>query len=262
MSNKTKHIYHLVDESPWPLSNSIGALFLIIGFLKFFYLRSFSLILLRMLLLILTAFQWWLDVLREGSFQGFHSEVVALGLRWGIIFFITSELCFFFSFFWCFFHRSLRPISELGIWPPLNIIALNYEEVPLLNTFILVSSGISVTWAHHALIRNIHSQTIKGLIITIIIGAYFTFLQGVEYLEASFRISDRAYGSIFFLATGFHGVHVIVGTLFLFVILLRRINAQINRIHHFGFEAAAWYWHFVDVVWLFLFITVYWWRKS
>lgn len=205
-------------------------------------------------------FQWWRDISREGAFQGLHSAIVELGLRWGMLLFITSEVFFFLRFFWAYFHASLAPNVELGsLWPPVGIQVFNAFGVPLLNTIVLVSSGVSVTWAHHALISGDYSETTKGLFITVALGIYFTMLQGLEYYEATFSFADRIYGSTFFIATGFHGLHVIVGTLFLLVCLLRHLKGEFRPAHHFGFEAAAWYWHFVDVVWLFLYLALYWW---
>ncbi len=260
MSNLIRHPYHLVDESPWPIVSATGAFFITSGLLKWFHTYSFSLLGMGLLLVSIVIVQWWRDVSREGAHQGLHSFFVELGLRYGIILFITREVLFFFSFFWAFFHRSLAPTIELGsTWPPEGISPFNPLEVPLLNTIILLSSGIRVTWAHHALIRGSHKNAFKGLIITIILGFYFTALQAFEYFEASFNIRDGAFGSTFFVATGFHGLHVIVGSLFLSVCAVRIYKGHFRSSHHFGFEAAAWYWHFVDVVWLFLYITIYWW---
>lgn len=260
MSNFVRHPYHLVDESPWPLLSAIGAINLTFGFTIWFHEKTFILAGLRLALLILISFQWWRDISTESSFQGLHTAIVELGLRWGIGLFIISEIFFFLSFFWAFFHRSLAPVVELGsTWPPIGILPFNAFEVPFLNTLILLSSGVTVTWAHHALMAGNHQESVNSLLITIILGLYFTALQGLEYYEASFRMADRVYGSTFFIATGFHGLHVIVGTLFLSVCFLRLKKQQFRPSHHFGFEAAAWYWHFVDVVWLFLFVTIYWW---
>lgn len=260
MSNLIRHPYHLVDESPWPLIASVGAFFLTCGLVKWFHFNSFSLIFLGLSIILITMIQWWRDVSYEGALQGLHSAIVELGLRYGIILFIASEVLFFSSFFWAFFHRRLAPTVELGAsWPPIGIIPFNPLEVPLLNTVVLLSSGISVTWAHHALIAGNHKSAFSGLLLTVILGLYFTCLQAFEYYEASFSLADGAYGSTFFVATGFHGLHVIVGTLFLLVCLLRIGSGHIRASHHFGFEAAAWYWHFVDVVWLFLYATIYWW---
>lgn len=259
---KRNHSFHLVDQSPWPLTAALGALILTSGIVKWFHLFSFKLILLGLIILFLTTYQWWRDISREGTYQGLHSLVVSKGLRWGIILFITSEVLFFFSFFWAFFHRRLSPTIDVGLmWPPLGIQPFNALQVPLLNTIILLSSGVSVTWAHHALIEGNHSQTTQGLLITVLLGIYFTILQALEYWEASFSISDSVYGSSFFVATGFHGLHVLIGTTFLVVCLIRHVNCQFSKSHHFGFEAAAWYWHFVDVVWLFLYIRIYWWGR-
>jgi len=177
-----------------------------------------------------------------------------------MILFILSEICFFFSFFWAFFHSSLVPTIELGsVWPPQGIEVLNPFSVPLLNTAVLLSSGATVTWAHHAIISGKRDEAIQGLFLTLILGALFTSLQVMEYIEASFCIADSVYGSVFFVATGFHGLHVIIGTTFLAVCWFRLLYHQFTRHHHFGFEAASWYWHFVDVVWLFLYVCIYWW---
>ena len=260
MSNLIRHPYHLVDESPWPLISSIGAFCTTVGLVKWFHTNSSSLLLCGLFIILAVIAQWWRDVAQEGAAQGLHSPIVELGLRWGMILFIVSEVFFFLSFFWAFFHRRLAPTVELGAnWPPAGLVPFNAFQVPLLNTIILLSSGIRVTWAHHALMAGNHTSATQRLVLTIIIGVYFTFLQGFEYYEASFRIADSIYGASFFLATGFHGLHVLVGTSFLLVCFFRLVKHQLSARHHFGFEAAAWYWHFVDVVWLFLFVSIYWW---
>lgn len=257
---KKNHSFHIVDNRPWPITGALAALMLTTGLTKWFNEFNANLLLIGGLTLTLTCIQWWRDISREGRFQGLHTSVVEKGLRWGIILFITSEILFFFSFFWAFFHRRLSPTIEIGItWPPTGVTPFNPFQVPLLNTIILLSSGITVTWSHHRLISNNHSQRVTSLILTVILGIYFTILQALEYWEAPFTISDSSYGSTFFVATGFHGLHVIIGTTFLIVCIHRTLNNQFSINHHFGFEAAAWYWHFVDVVWLFLFITIYWW---
>jgi len=250
----------MVDQRPWPLTGAIGAFTLTSGITKIFHLYSTNLFFLGILILIITCYQWWRDISREGTLQGIHTGIVEKGLRWGIILFIVSEILFFFSFFWAFFHRRISPTIEIGAqWPPIGIIPFNPFQVPLLNTIILLSSGVTVTWRHHAIMENNHSQAIYSLILTVTLGIYFTLLQAIEYWEASFSISDSVYGSTFFLATGFHGLHVIIGTSFLIVCLVRQTVFHFSSKHHFGFEAAAWYWHFVDVVWLFLYIRIYWW---
>lgn len=260
MSNYLRHPFHLVDESPWPLLASFRGMGLTSGLLKWFHYSESNLFLWRLLFLSLVSFQWWRDISREGSFIGFHTFMVELGLRWGIILFIISEVFFFLRFFWAFFHRSLAANVELGnSWPPAGILAFRPFGVPLLNTVVLLSSGVSVTWAHHRLMCGNHSQTKLSLALTVFLGMYFTVLQGAEYLEARFALADSVYGATFFIATGFHGLHVLIGTAFLGVCLKRLQSFNFSHTHHFGFEAAAWYWHFVDVVWLFLFIVVYWW---
>ncbi|YP_009725123.1 cytochrome c oxidase subunit III (mitochondrion) [Drosophila subobscura] len=260
MSTHSNHPFHLVDYSPWPLTGAIGAMTTVSGMVKWFHQYDISLFFLGNVITILTVYQWWRDVSREGTYQGLHTYAVTIGLRWGMILFILSEVLFFVSFFWAFFHSSLSPAIEIGAsWPPMGIISFNPFQIPLLNTAILLASGITVTWAHHSLMESNHSQTTQGLFFTVLLGVYFTILQAYEYIEAPFTIADSVYGSTFYMATGFHGVHVLIGTTFLLVCLLRHLNNHFSKNHHFGFEAAAWYWHFVDVVWLFLYITIYWW---
>lgn len=244
------------------MTGAVGVLTLLVGSTKLFHLKNNQLILIGLIIILLTIYSWWRDISRERTFQGFHTYQVTIGLKWGIILFITSEILFFISFFWRFFHSRLSPTLDLGlIWPPTGIQVFDPFKIPLLNTIILITSGISVTWAHHSLIKKNYSQTFNRLALTVILGIYFTILQGFEYLEASFNISDSIYGSTFFIATGFHGIHVIIGSIFLLICLLRHNLNHFSSSHHFGFEAAAWYWHFVDIVWLFLYISIYWWGR-
>nr|YP_011009650.1 cytochrome c oxidase subunit III [Hygia lativentris]WPV77642.1 cytochrome c oxidase subunit III [Hygia lativentris] len=260
MKIHNNHPYHLVDYSPWPLTGSIGAMTITSGTIMWLHKNEMYLFYLGLLISLLTMYQWWRDIVRESTFQGKHTIKVTEGLKLGMILFIISEVFFFISFFWGFFHSSLAPTIELGmIWPPKGIKPFNPMEIPLLNTMILLCSGITVTWAHHSLMNNKHKQTSQAMKLTVMLGAYFTMLQIYEYMQASFCISDSIYGSSFFMATGFHGMHVIIGTIFLLTCLLRHMNFHFSKTHHFGFEAAAWYWHFVDVIWLFLYISIYWW---
>jgi len=204
---------------------------------------------------------WWKDVNSE-RLIGYHTHKLEVSLRVGIMFFILSEVFFFISFFWGFYDAALVPCVELGIvWPPKGIIPLSVYSVPLLNTIILLSRGITVTWAHHRLMNNFFNKTVFRLGLTVALGVYFLAMQWLEYNEAMFAISDGIYGRTFFMATGFHGMHVIVGTTFLFVVLINLVKGTLTYTHHFSFEAAAWYWHFVDVVWLFLFLSIYWWGR-
>nr|AYR05256.1 cytochrome c oxidase subunit 3 [Coleoptera sp. ACP-2013] len=256
------HPFHLVDPSPWPLLASLSTFNFMMGLIKWFHLFNPNLMYLAMISTLMIMYQWWRDITRESTFQGLHTMKVTIGLRWGMILFITSEIFFFISFFWSFFHNSLAPNIELGMmWPPKNIQPFNPLEIPLLNTLILLTSGLTVTWTHHSLMKNNRTQSIISLMMTVTLGIYFTILQGFEYWEASFSISDSTYGSSFFMATGFHGLHVIIGTTFLFISLMRLIYNHFSSIHHFGFEAAAWYWHFVDIIWLFLYLSIYWWSS-
>jgi cytochrome c oxidase subunit 3 len=213
-----------------------------------------------LLMIVFMMFCWWRDIIREGTIEGQHTFSVQVGLKMGMILFIVSEIMFFFAFFWAFFHSSINPSPAIGgVWPPAFIVTLDPWKVPLLNTFLLLTSGASVTWAHHAIVMGSKYQASVALIVTIFLATIFTGLQGFEYMTAPFTISDSVYGATFYMATGFHGFHVFVGTCFLTVCLVRLYFNHFTREHHFGFEAAAWYWHFVDVVWLFLFITIYWW---
>nr|AST15006.1 cytochrome c oxidase subunit III [Colasposoma dauricum] len=260
MSSWKNHPFHLVEISPWPILGAFGTMIMVTGLVKWFHLFNVNLFIIGTAVNLLVMYQWWRDVTREGTYQGLHTYKVALGLRWGMILFIISEVFFFISFFWGFFHSSLTPTIDIGMnWPPKGIMPFNPLEIPLLNTMILLTSGLTVTWAHHSLMENNFNQAIQGLTLTVVLGVYFTILQGYEYMEATFSIADSVYGTSFFMATGFHGLHVIIGTTFLSVCLIRLYLNHFSPIHHFGFEAAAWYWHFVDVVWLFLYISIYWW---
>nr|YP_010437814.1 cytochrome c oxidase subunit III [Neurobasis chinensis]UTB53946.1 cytochrome c oxidase subunit 3 [Neurobasis chinensis] len=260
MSTHQNHPYHLVEQSPWPLTGAIGAMVMLTGMVKWFHTQNQTLMIMGSMLTIMTMYQWWRDISREGTMQGLHTFPVVVGLRWGMILFITSEVLFFFSFFWAYFHSSLSPAVDIGnMWPPMGITPFDPMSIPMLNTSILLSSGITVTWSHHSLMKNNKWQTAQGLFFTVMLGVYFTMLQAYEYWEAPFTIADSVYGSSFFVATGFHGLHVLIGTTFLLVCLLRHNKNHFSSKHHFGFEAAAWYWHFVDVVWLFLYVSIYWW---
>ncbi|NKB56095.1 MAG: cytochrome c oxidase subunit 3 [Alphaproteobacteria bacterium] len=271
------HDYHLVDPSPWPIVGTIAAGSLFFGLILYMHpsffgddmeatLTSLGLwaIAPGVALLFVTGWFWWRDIIREAEFEGFHKPVVQLGMRYGMALFICSEVMFFSAFFWAFFESSLFP-KELpyevpgGVWPPEGVVTFNAFELPFMNTLILLLSGVTVTWAHHALIEGDRKNLVRGLGLTIILGICFTALQAFEYMHAGFSFSGGIYGSTFFMATGFHGFHVIVGTCFLIVCFFRARAGHFKPDHHFGFEAAAWYWHFVDVVWLFLFICVYWW---
>nr|YP_009227503.1 cytochrome c oxidase subunit III [Poodytes punctatus]AGI50982.1 cytochrome c oxidase subunit III [Poodytes punctatus] len=254
------HSYHIVDPSPWPILGATAALLTASGLTMWFHCNTPYLLIIGLTSTLLVMFQWWRDIVRESTFQGHHTPTVQKGLRYGMVLFIMSEAFFFLGFFWAFFHSSLAPTPELGgQWPPVGIKPLDPMDVPLLNTAILLASGVTVTWAHHSITEARRKQAIFALTLTVLLGFYFTGLQAMEYYEAPFSIADGVYGSTFFVSTGFHGLHVIIGTTFLLVCLLRLIKYHFTSNHHFGFEAAAWYWHFVDVVWLFLYIAIYWW---
>lgn len=254
------HPFHLVSVRPWPIIISFSLFNNLIITVNWFHKINYFIII-TIPCTLLCIYQWWRDITRESTYQGLHTFNVYKIIRRGIILFIISEILFFISFFWAYFHSSLSPSIDIGLlWPPQGIKPFNPYDIPLINSIILISSGITVTWSHHSILNNNLSERKKSLLITIILGIYFTLLQAFEYYESPFTLSDSVYGSTFFIATGFHGLHVIIGSLFLLICLLRLNNLHFSSLHHFGFEAAAWYWHFVDVVWLFLYISIYWWR--
>jgi len=245
-----------------PLLSSVSALTLTSGSVLYFhgYCLGLETTLFGLFSVLLCMFVWWRDIVREGTLEGRHTNIVQLGLRYGVILFIVSEVMFFFAFFWAFFAASFAPTIEIGtIWPPKGIDAFDAKAIPLLNTLILLCSGATVTYSHHAIVAGKKVDAIWGLILTIVLAIVFTLFQAFEYVSANFTITDGVYGSTFFLATGFHGFHVFIGTCFLIVCLIRLARNHFSSDHHFGFEAAAFYWHFVDVVWLFLYIAVYFW---
>ncbi len=276
------HDYHIVDPSPWPLIGSIGGLIMALGgvaYMRYLQGESFSfgsvdianpwLFYIGLIIVLYTMYAWWADTIKEAD-NGDHTRVVSLHLRYGMIMFIASEVMFFVAWFWAFFDASLfageaaqfaRVEHTGGHWPPVGIEVLDPYHLPLFNTVILLLSGTTVTWAHHALVHNQRGMLKLMLFITIALGVLFTFVQAYEYAHAPFTFSESIYGATFFMATGFHGFHVLIGTVFLTVCLLRAMAGHFKPEQHFGFEAAAWYWHFVDVVWLFLFFSVYVWAS-
>ena len=259
-NNPKGHDYHLVDPSPWPLLASIGALILCFGAVIYFRTDNPWTMIIGLLAVMYVAFMWFRDIIIEGEKDGHHTTVVQLGLRYGMTLFIASEVMFFVAWFWAYFNASLYPTEQIGsTWPPLEIELLDPWHIPLINTLILLLSGTSVTWAHHALQEGHRKEVIQGLVITVVLGLIFSGFQAYEYMHAHFDFAGHIYGATFFMATGFHGFHVIIGTIFLAVCLGRAMVGHFKPDHHFGFEAAAWYWHFVDVVWLFLFAAIYVW---
>lgn len=266
-SHTKNHDYHIIDPSPWPLIGSVSALIMAIGAVNWMHDGPVFIMALGFLGVLYTMFGWWSDVIREAH-SGDHTPVVQMHLRYGMILFIASEVMFFVAWFWAFFDASLfagevqqysRVEHTGGVWPPADLTVLDPWHLPLFNTVILLLSGTTVTWAHHALLHNDRESLKLGLICTVVLGAIFTSVQAYEYVVAPFDFADSIYGATFFMATGFHGFHVLVGTIFLIICLLRAVKGHFKPDQHFGFEAAAWYWHFVDVVWLFLFAAVYVW---
>ena len=294
-----QHDYHLVNPSPWPIIGATAAFALAIGAIQFFISRKSGAphlwyVYPGLIAVAFTMVMWWRDVIRE-AIGGDHTPVVQLHLRYGMLLFIASEVMFFVAWFWGYFDAAFYPadihpllahsigpdgkdvltatgtITGLvernaitgGHWPPMPSETFKHTfnpwGLPLVNTLILLTSGTTVTAAHHALLENNRKGLIWGLVATVILGALFTVCQAWEYLHAGFTFGGNLYGSTFFMATGFHGAHVIIGTIFLLVCLIRAIYGHFTPKQHFGFEAAAWYWHFVDVVWLFLFSCIYVW---
>ena len=259
-SPEQSHPYHMVEPSPWPALGAVGAGTMAIGAVLFMHHVTTVVMFIGIALVLLTMFLWWRDVVKEATFQGHHTPVVQIGLRYGMMLFIASEVMFFAAFFWAFFNASLYPTEAIHFtWPPPGIKVFDPFEVPFLNTMVLLLSGCTVTWAHHCLREGDQRNTVNGLALTVALGILFTSLQAYEYTHAAFGFRGGIYPSTFFMATGFHGFHVIIGTCFLTVCLIRAIKGHFKPDHHFGFEAAAWYWHFVDVVWLFLFSCIYLW---
>ena len=259
------HPFHIVDASPWPLVTAFSVFFTLFGLVLYLhsYSLGFQLLFFGFFALLINVSFWWRDVIREGTFEGCHTTAVQQGLRFGMILFIVSEIMLFFAFFWAFFHSSLNPVPEIGcVWPPKGIHVISPWEIPLLNTTLLLTSGASLTWAHAALFGGYGKEVIAGLILTIALATLFTGFQVYEYRNAGFNINDGIYGSTFYMLTGLHGAHVIIGTLFLTVALVRVVKHHFTTQNHIGFEAAAWYWHFVDVVWIFLFLAVYAWGEG
>jgi cytochrome c oxidase subunit III len=262
-AHEQKHPYHLVDPSPWPLIGAVGGFVLALGGLLVMHHDSYWLLIIGLIMVLGTMIGWWRDVIDEGEHQGHHNPVVQVGLRYGMALFIASEVMFFAAFFWAFFDASLFPKEAIDFtWPPENVHPFDPWDLPFLNTMILLLSGCTVTWAHHAMLEGNRRDLIRGLALTVGLGVLFTCLQAYEYNHAAFGFREGIYSSTFYMATGFHGFHVIIGTIFLAVCLVRAMRGHFTEDHHFGFEAAAWYWHFVDVVWLFLFSCVYIWGSS
>ncbi len=257
-----KQPYHLVDPSPWPIVGALGGFLTVFGIILAAHFGNYIVLVAGLAVVLLTMYRWWADVVKESRTPGLHSKVVQLGLRYGMLLFISSEVMFFVGFFWAYFNFLLFPETQGNgqtVWPPTNVLTFDPFHLPLLNTMILLLSGTTVTWAHHALLEGDRKGLLRGLGLTVILGMIFTCCQALEYSHAPFKFNGGGvYSSVFFLATGFHGFHVIVGTIFLAVCWFRAKDNQFTPDRHFGFEAAAWYWHFVDVVWLFLFAAIYW----
>jgi cytochrome c oxidase subunit III len=271
---KPHHDYHLVEPSPWPALGAVSAFVAAVGgitWMHHLFPAAPYIFGVGVIGILYTMLGWWTDVAREATHEGFHTRVVQISHRYGMILFIASEVMFFVAWFWAYFNSALFPADmhqitreQLfgGVWPPQGIETFDPWHLPLLNTLILLTSGTTVTWAHHALLENDRQGLKWGLILTIVLGLTFTCVQAFEYSHAAFTFSGNVYGATFFMATGFHGFHVIIGTTFLTVCLIRAYLGHFTPTQHLGFEFAAWYWHFVDVVWIFLFACIYVWGSG
>ncbi len=267
MAHEKNHDYHILAPSIWPFVGAVGAFVMLFGGVLFMKDHSNPwMMLIGLALVLYTMFAWWSEVVVESK-VGDHTPVVQIGLRYGVIMFIISEVMFFAAWFWSFFKHAMYPMGEIAgtevlaaQWPPVGIETFDPWHLPLINTLILLCSGCAATWAHHAIAHdNDRKSLVWGLALAIGLGVIFTITQAYEYSHAAFGFSGNIYGANFYMATGFHGFHVIIGTIFLAVCLLRALKGHFTPEKHIGFEAAAWYWHFVDVVWLFLFAAVYVW---
>jgi len=261
-SSKHYHPFHILRPSPLPVLASMSAFQLTIGGVMYMHMFEWGGFVLSwgLLSLCLTLTLWWRDVVREGTYLGHHTPAVERGLRLGFILFIVSEVMFFFAFFWAYFHIALNPTWKIWCkWPPLGIEIFHPLGVPFLNTYILIMSGVTITLAHYYLKSENRVKTIEYFVYTTGLAFAFIALQFYEYINAPFSINDSAYGSLFFMLTGFHGFHVIIGTIFIVVCFVRYVLRHFTANNHFGFEAASWYWHFVDVVWIFLYFSIYVW---
>lgn len=257
-----RHLYHLVDRSPWPIMSATAVFFLTSGFVLYIHRveNGFMIFILGLIMLISIFYVWWRDVIRESTYQGNHTLIVQRGIKLGFILFLCTEVMFFSGFFWAFFHSSFSPSVFIGsVWPPVNIVVLSPWGVPMFNTAILLLSGFSITWAHFSLIEGNYNSAKNAFIFTLLLAILFTSLQIWEYFNAPFNLSDSIYGTVFFSLTGLHGLHVIIGTIFIAICFYRLINLHFTTTHHIGFELASWYWHFVDIVWLFLYVFIYIW---
>ena len=266
MAGHKNHDYHILPPSVWPFTGAVGAFVMLVGLVMLFHGMGPWLALIGLTLVLYTMYAWWSDVITESQ-VGDHTPVVQIGLRYGVIMFIISEIMFFAAWFWSFFKHAMYPMGEIegsvqhaGHWPPVGIEVFDPWHLPLINTLILLCSGCAATWAHHALVHgNVRKEMKWGLWLAILLGVLFTIFQIYEYSHAAFGFAGNIYGANFFMATGFHGFHVVIGTIFLGVCLYRVYQGHFTEDKHVGFEAAAWYWHFVDVVWLFLFAAIYIW---
>lgn len=269
MASHKTHPFHLVDPSPWPFMVSMSLLVMAIGAVLAMHKIDYILFALGSLAVLLVTFSWFADVVKESREKGTHTQQVQWGLKFGVFLFILSEVMLFFSFFWAYFNAAFDPIIYLndqfvsGVWPPKHITTLDPFGLPYLNTLILLLSGTTVTWAHHALLKDNMRDVRIGLLLTVLLGVVFTIFQIAEYAHVSFKFSDGIYPTTFFMATGLHGVHVVMGTIMLFICFLRTFKKNdMTSTHHVGFETTVWYWHFVDIVWIFLFFSIYWWGSS
>lgn len=264
------HPYHIVRPSIWPLASSFAAGLFVFGIVLYAHEKQFmgvniglQTMILGLMSVLACMFFWWKDVIFETVTENVHNKITEIGMRYGMSLFIASEVMFFVAFFWAFFNGALFPTEAIGfVWPPTNIEIIDPFGLPFMMTLILLLSGCTVTWAHHAIIEGHNKDAALALGLSVFLGFFFLGFQIYEYTHLEFGFTEGIYASAFYMATGFHGFHVLIGTIFLFVCWRRSKKGHFTPEKHFGFEAAAWYWHFVDVVWLFLFVAIYWWGNA
>ena len=260
--NKPRHMFHILTPSLWPFFLANGLFFFVTGlaFSMHYINYGYHILIIGIIILLTTAIFWFLDISREAVIDGYHTRIVRNGLTLGFLFFIASEIMLFFGFFWAFFHSALSPAIDLGsIWPPKGLQYIKISDFPFYNTLLLIFSGFSVTWAHRGISIGSFKSALDGLLLTIFLGFFFIILQGIEYFESTFNLQDGVYSSVFFLLTGLHGCHVIVGVIFLFFCFISLLYNHFLKDHYLRFVCAVWYWHFVDIVWILLFLTLYCW---
>ena len=254
------HLFLIVGYSWWPFIMAVGLFYVLTGFCFFINYVGLKILFLGLIILGSASYFWLLDASDEAVYGGSHSRVVRNSLMKGFLLFLVSEIMLFFGFFWAFFHSALATSVELGsVWPPYGIMIIPPYDYPLLNTCLLIVSGFSVTWVHRGIASGSYRESLDSFLITILLGLIFMYFQIKEYYGATFNLQDGIYASTFYMLTGLHGCHVVVGIFFLIISMLSLLRGNYLRTHYLRLVFAIWYWHFVDIVWIFLFLGLYCW---